>query len=174
MLPIVLTPQGARIGVAGQGSAFAMRMRLLIDAGASPSKTFKNRLSELSELANIDILFVAGWDESTSREVYAMAKAAGLLVNVEDVPKLCDFHVPAQIRRGELLITVSTGGRSPGLASRVGETLGEVFGSEWEAHVDEIAIARARWRSAGLAPPEVAQRTRAFIDSKGWLAALKR
>ncbi len=172
MLPIVLTPQGARIGIAGHGSAFGGRMRLLNDAGITPSMMLEDRQPELSELADLNVLFIAGWDESTSREIYANAKAAGVLVNVEDVPKLCDFHVPAQIRRGELLITVSTGGRSPGLAARVRETLGEIFGVEWENHVDEIAIARARWRASGLGPQEVAQRTRELIDNKGWLNGL--
>jgi len=173
MLPIILTPQSARIGIAGHGSAFSARCRLLSDAGIVPHAVIQERELESSDLADLNVLFVAGLDESASREIYAKAKAVHVLVNVEDVPKLCDFHVPAQIRRGELLITVSTGGRSPGLASRVCESLGEMFGQEWEAHVDEIAIARARWRASGLGPQEVAQRTREFIDSKGWLNGLK-
>jgi len=173
MLPIVLTPQGARIGIAGRGSQFNARLRLLSDAGIVAHAAIQDRELESPELAQLDVLFIAGLDESVSRDIYAKAKAANVLVNVEDVPKLCDFHVPAQIRRGELLITVSTGGRSPGLASRVRETLGEIFGVEWESHVDEIAIARARWRASGLAPQEVGQKTQEFIDSKGWLNGLK-
>ena len=169
MLPIILTPQGTRIGLTGEGAALSARLQLLSEAGITPHAVYEDRMPTTSELAGLDILFVAGLDESVSRETYANAKASGILVNVEDVPKLCDFHVPAQIRRGELLITVSTGGRSPGLAARVRETLGEIFGAEWEAHVDEVAISRARWRASGLAPKEVAQRTRELIDNKGWL-----
>lgn len=169
MLPIILTPQSARIGLAGQGAALSARIRLLSEAGIEPHALFEDRLPTNSELARLDILFVAGLDEGVSREAYAKAKESGVLVNVEDVPKLCDFHVPAQIRRGELLITVSTGGRSPGLAARVRETLGELFGVEWEARLDEVAISRARWRASGLASEEVAQRTRELIDNKGWL-----
>ncbi|MEE8438025.1 MAG: NAD(P)-dependent oxidoreductase [Micropepsaceae bacterium] len=172
MLPIVLTPQGARIGIAGKGSAFSGRMNLLNDAGIVPHALFEDREPESSELTELHALFVAGLDESASRDIYAKAEAACVLVNVEDDPKLCDFHVPAQIRRGELLITVSTGGRSPGLAARVREALGEIFGVEWENHVGEIAKSRARWRASGLAPNEVAQRTRDMIDDKGWLNGL--
>ena len=170
MLPIVLTPNSARIGLAGLGTRLGDRSRLLTEAGIVPQVLFENRVPATTDLAGLDILFVAGLEESASREAYANAKASGVLVNVEDAPKLCDFHVPAQIRRGELLITVSTAGRSPGLAARVRETLGEMFGPEWGAHVDEVAISRARWRALGLAPEEVAQRTRDLIDSKGWLA----
>lgn len=169
MLPIILTPHSTRIGLAGQGDALSARISLLSEAGIAPHALFEDRAPTASELAGLDILFVAGLEESASRETYAKAKASGILVNVEDIPKLCDFYVPAQIRRGELLITVSTGGRSPGLAARVRETLGELFGAEWEARVDEVAISRARWRASGLAPEEVAQRTRDMIDQKGWL-----
>lgn len=169
MLPIILTPKSTRIGLAGIGAPLGARSRLLSDAGFAPHIIFEDRLPATADLAGLDILFVAGLEERASREAYANAKAAGLLVNVEDVPKLCDFHVPAQIRRGELLITVSTAGLSPGLAARIREALSEIFGPEWEAHVDEVAISRARWRAAGLAPGEVAQRTRELIDDKGWL-----
>ena len=172
MLPIILTPQSTRIGLVGQGTPLGNRLRLLTEAGIGPQVVVEDRMPATTDLAGLDILFVAGFEESASREAYANAKASGVLVNVEDAPKLCDFHVPAQIRRGELLITVSTAGRSPGLAARVRETLGEMFGPEWGAHVDEVAISRARWRASGLAPEEVAQRTRELIDNKGWLARL--
>lgn len=169
MLPIILTPQVARIGLAGQGKALGARARLLDEAGITRYSVFENRVPTASELAGLDILFVAGLDESASRGVYAKAKESSVLVNVEDVPKLCDFHVPAQIRRGELLITVSTGGRSPGLAAHVRDAIGEIFGSEWEARIQEVAVARARWRASGLQPQEVAKRTQEMLEDKGWL-----
>ena len=170
MLPIVLSPRSVQIGVVGQGGAVEGRLQLLSEAGISPAKNFENCDPEPSQLAGLNILFVAGLDESRSRDIYALARRAGVLVNVEDVPKLCDFHVPAQVRRGDLLITVSTGGRSPGLAARIRESLSDMFGREWEAHVDEIAVARARWRASGMSPGEVAERTSEMIDQKGWLA----
>ena len=169
MLPIIITPQNVRIGLVGQGTALEVRMRLLSEAGISPHSIFENGAPTASELAQLDILFVAGLGESPSREIYAQAKKSGVLVNVEDVPKLCDFHVPAQMRRGELLITVSTGGRSPGLAAQLRDAIGEIFGAEWETRVEEVAIARARWRASGLRPEEVAKRTREMLGEKGWL-----
>jgi len=170
MLPIILTPQVTRIGLSGHGTAFQARLRLLSEAGMTGYSIFEDRIPTESELSGLDVLFVAGLDESTARDIYFNAKKRGVLVNVEDIPKLCDFHVPAQIRRGELLITVSTGGRSPGLAGHVRDAIGDMFGTEWEARVEEVALARARWRASGLPPEEVAKRTREMLEDKGWLA----
>ncbi len=91
-------------------------------------------------------------------------------MNVEDVPELCDFHVPAIVRRGGLTLTVSTGGRAPGLAKRLREWLQNRFGPEWDEHLETLGDARADWRAGGLPPDQVSQRTRDFIDRKGWLS----
>jgi precorrin-2 dehydrogenase/sirohydrochlorin ferrochelatase len=161
MLPIVLTPN-IPVGVAGAGEALQRRLALLEAAGVTVQQVTDN-------FDGLRLLFVAGLDESAARELAQRARRAGVLVNVEDIPQLCDFHMPAQVRRGDLLITISTGGRSPGLARVLREALEESFGAEWDAYLDELAKARARWRAAGLAPQDVAARTRAFLDEKGWL-----
>jgi len=60
-----------------------------------------------------------------------MARNAGALVNIEDAKPLCDFHVPSLVRRGDLVMTVSTAGRSPGLARRLRRHLEKLFGDEF-------------------------------------------
>ena len=60
-----------------------------------------------------------------------------------DAPELCDFTVPAQVARGDLLITVSTGGRSPALARRLREELAGRYGPEYGACLELIARLRA-------------------------------
>ena len=79
-----------------------------------------------------------------ARELAARARRLKVLVNVEDVLPLCDFHVPAIVRRGELLLTASTGGQVPGLARRLREALAEQFGPEWTS----FPIARLRYTAA--------------------------
>lgn len=169
MLPLILTPNSASIGVAGKGEALAGRLRMLDRAGFSDRVVFGERLPEARELDGLDILFVAGLGEAESRELHRAAKAHGTMVNVEDLPKFCDFHVPAHVRRGDLLITISTGGRSPGLSATVREFLEALFGEDWEAHLDELAVSRAKWRSAGLSPEAVAERTREYVAARGWV-----
>ncbi len=59
------------------------------------------------------------------------ARAAGSLVNIADEPGGGDFSVPSRISRGDLLITVSTGGRSPAVAGMIRRELAERYGEEY-------------------------------------------
>jgi precorrin-2 dehydrogenase/sirohydrochlorin ferrochelatase len=163
MLPITLT-SGSRIGLAGAGDGFARRHALLTGAGAEPTL-----VAEDADLAGLRLLFVAGLERATSERLAARARAAGVLVNVEDLPEFCDFHVPATVRRGDLLLTVSTGGRAPGLARVIREWLDNRFGPEWAYRIDHLSHARAQWRGGGLAASDLLRRTRKFIEERRWL-----
>src|SRR6201999_378899 len=94
----------------GSGDGYRRRAALLAEAGISPVPVAAD-----SPLPKIGVLFVAGLDQPSAAALAAKARAAGILVNVEDVPELCDFHVPAIVRRGDLVLTASTGGHAPGL-----------------------------------------------------------
>ena len=112
MLPINLDAAKLPIALIGDGPRAARRLELLVEAGA----TQVSRVPPDGDLAGYRIVYIADFDEDRSREIAAHARAAGALVNVEDVTELCDFHTPALIRRGDLTVTVATGGRAPGLA----------------------------------------------------------
>jgi precorrin-2 dehydrogenase/sirohydrochlorin ferrochelatase len=116
------------------------------------------------------MLFVAGLSRARFEGLAARARSAGVLVNVEDQPALCDFHVPAAIRRGDLLVTVSTSGKAPGLAKLLRQWIERRLGLEWDEHIAEVASARAGWRQSGVTPPEVSRRTAALVEQRGWLA----
>src|SRR5262245_2987124 len=167
MLPIVLNST-VRIGVAGRGAGLKRRLELVSDAGLQNVSVFDDELPQ-ERLSQLAILFVAGLDSQPARELAAAARAAGVLVNVEDQPDLCDFHVPASVRRGDLLFTVSTGGQSPGLSRLLREELERRFGPEWSDRMDEIARSRSDWRAAGVDPGVVSERTRELVKSRGWL-----
>lgn len=167
MLPIVLNPVNLKVGLVGQGEARDRRAALLVEAGVAARLLPDSAPDSL--LAGLQVLFVAGLDEGQSRDLAARARALGVLVNVEDNIPLCDFHVPALVRRGDLLLTASTGGQAPGLARRLRETLSEAFGPEWTQRLKDVGLARAKWRSQGLTPAQVSQRVRAMIDAQGWL-----
>ena len=168
MLPIVLNPEFARVGLAGAGDGFERRLSLITEAGVDSPVLFKFGPPGREEIAGLQVLFVAGLGEAQSRALSSEARAAGVLVNVEDEPQLSDFHVPAVVRRGDLLLSISTGGRSPGMARILRAQLEKQFGPEWEERLGEIATARRDWRASGLAPHEVAEHTGAFVIAKGW------
>jgi precorrin-2 dehydrogenase/sirohydrochlorin ferrochelatase len=167
MLPLVLNPVSLKAGLAGRGQALERRAALLAEAGVDARILPETVTDEV--LGSLQLLFVAGLDEGEARHLAARARAFGVLVNVEDVLPLCDFHVPAIVRQGDLLLTASTGGTAPGLARALREYLSESFGPEWRERVSELAAERARYRSQGLAPAEVSQKVRSLVTEKGWL-----
>ena len=167
MLPLVFNPHGIKVGLAGRGEALARRAALLAEAGVEAHLLSSDASDAVLE--PLQLLFVAGLPEGEARDLASRARSLGLLVNVEDVLPLCDFHVPALVRRGELLLTASTGGAVPGLARRLREWLAENFGPEWTGRLKELSAARAKFRSAGFAPAEVSQKVRDLIAERGWL-----
>jgi precorrin-2 dehydrogenase/sirohydrochlorin ferrochelatase len=167
MLPLVLNPIALKVGLAGRGEALARRAALLAEAGVE-ARLLSPDASD-AVLEPLQLLFVAGLEEGEARHLATRSRALGVLINVEDVLPLCDFHVPAMVRRGDLLLTASTGGAAPGLARALREWLDENFGPEWTERLKDLSAARARWRSAGLTPGEVSARVRGLIAERGWL-----
>ena len=170
MLPIILDGSNLNIAVAGAGDGLTRRLAMLGAAGITEPFVYPDRLPSADEIARLHVLFIAGLDEGRSHELAGAAHLAGVMVNVEDAPSLCDFHMPAQIRRGDLLLTVSTGGRAPGLSHALREDLQRRFGPEWAGHLDEIADLRTQWRAQGLSPDVVSERTQALLSERGWAA----
>lgn len=186
MLPVSLDLSKLPVAVAGNGPQALRRLVALDQAGATrvavyaPSATPEiltqagSRLARRwpleADLSFIRILFVGDLSPDEAMPLAAAARAKGVLVNVEDVPSLCDFHVPSIVRRGDLLIAVSTGGKSPALAQAIRSDLETRYGAEWGARLSELADARARWKAEGLALPEIARRSHALIASEGWLS----
>ena len=112
-------------------------------------------------------LWIAGLPDDEAAALAALARSERVLVNVEDRPALCDFHSVAEVRRGDLLLTVSTGGASPGLAARIRARLAAEFGPEWADRLALLRGHRAAWRKEGR---DVTALTDALLHANGWLA----
>ena len=165
MLPIALNPQMVTAGLAGEGEPLQRRLSMLRRAEVEPVSV----ALDARDFAGLTLLYVAGVERVRAAELAGRARAARVLVNVEDRPELCDFHVPAIVRRGDLIVAVSTGGRVPTLATRVREWLEHRFDDDWGDRVDELGAQRVRWRAEGVPIEEIAGRMRRIIDEKGWL-----
>ena len=70
-------------------------------------------------------------DTEINIRVYEDAEQRAMLVNIVDVPPLCNFILPAIVRTGPLAIAISTAGASPALAKRMKREIGELFGDEY-------------------------------------------
>jgi siroheme synthase-like protein len=79
------------------------------------------------------VFMVIACTDSTERNIaiYDDAEERAMLVNVVDVPPLCNFILPAIVRTGPLAIAISTAGASPALAKRMKAVVSVLFGEEY-------------------------------------------
>lgn len=185
MLPVIFAPDLAPLALIGNGIATHRRLGL-IDAAGLACRVFAptpidalaraargrlvRSLPDSAALESAPLVFIADTDDplfdSTTLD---RLTAVSRLVNVEDVPSRCNFHVPAVVRRGDLLLTVSTGGASPRLAQRVRQWLERRFSSAWAGRVRALAGERSRWRAEGLSSGTLVTRSDHYIDERKWL-----
>ncbi len=187
MLPLVLDVATLRILLVGNGRQAQRRLALLDEAGAgdvvvhadrptpelarAAGSRLIHRLPTAPEMAGARLIFIADAAPADRRDLAATARAAGVFVHVEDAPAISDLQAPATLRRGDLVIAVSTGGRSPGLAVRVKRFLEGFFGPEWQGRLDDIASLRRGWREAGADLEQISRWTEEWVGRQGWLPA---
>lgn len=169
MLPVMLDLSRGPVLLYGAGSAASRRERLLREAGATDLRLFPDAPPGEDDIRAALAVFVVDVPDGAAERIAALARALGVLVNVEDRTALCDFYTPSVVRRGDLTIAVSTGGKSPGLARRLRERLESLFGPEWQDRLDRLARARDGWRAEGADMATVARRTNDMIEKEGWL-----
>ena len=92
---------------------------------------WRQKSYSMTDLDGAFLVFAATDSGEVQRAVHRDAQAAGLLINVADAPERCDFQVPATIRRGDLTLSVATGGKSPAVAAMVRQRLDRTFGEEY-------------------------------------------
>jgi len=84
-----------------------------------------------ADLDGVFMAIAATDDTDVNIAVYDDAEARAMLVNVVDVPPLCNFILPAIVRTGPLAIAISTAGASPALAKRIKREVAELFGEPY-------------------------------------------
>ncbi len=89
------------------------------------------RAYQPGDLSGAFLVIAATDDPQVNQAIWEEAMQVGCLINVVDDPARSNFIVPALVRRGELLLAVSTGGASPALARRIRERLEGEFGAEY-------------------------------------------
>ncbi len=97
-------------------------------------------------LAEFALVLVACGEDAVNRQIHREAKAAGVPLNVADIPELCDFHVPATVHRGSLRIAIGTGGRCPGLAGHLRRKLDAELSPKYAELADKLSAERIRLR----------------------------
>jgi precorrin-2 dehydrogenase/sirohydrochlorin ferrochelatase len=147
--PILVDLQGKKALVVGGGRVAQRKIETLLEHGASVQVVARELTAELEELRSAGriellgaefseaylkgafVVLAATDDASLNRRVSRAARQRGLLVNAVDQPADCNFIVPSVLSRGDLLIAVSTSGKSPSFARKVRVDLEQHFGEEY-------------------------------------------
>ena len=93
--------------------------------------TLHERAYEPADLDGCFLAIAATSDTALNTRIYEDAEARSMLVNVVDVPELCNFILPAIVRNEMLTVAISTAGASPALAKRMKREAAEMFGPEY-------------------------------------------
>ena len=101
------------------------------------------------DLEGVFIAIAATDDTDTNIRVYEDAERRAMLVNIVDVPPLCNFILPAIVRTGPLAIAISTAGASPALAKRIKREIADSFGEPY-ARLAELLNEVRGWAKGTL------------------------
>ncbi|MBL8645085.1 MAG: hypothetical protein JNK21_14215 [Rhodospirillaceae bacterium] len=190
LLPLMLDVTDIPIFVVGTGKSAAARIGLLTEHGAGQIHVFAPEAGpDVREAAGARLqarwptaadfevhrprlVFVADTPVETARSVADAAHSFGALAHVQDDIPLCRFHLPARLRRGQLLVTVSTDGAAAGFSRLLRDYLADtVFGPEWAKRMEEISAARRSWKEKGLSGETLFKAIAKLTHERGWLQA---
>jgi precorrin-2 dehydrogenase / sirohydrochlorin ferrochelatase len=134
------------------------QLRALADEG---SIHWIQREFEPSDLEQTFLVIAATNDTELNISVYEHAEHRAMLVNVVDVPPLCNFILPAVFRNGPVAIAVSTQGASPALAKRMKQQIASEYGEHY-ARLAELLNETRGWAKETL---PTYQDRKAFFES---------
>jgi precorrin-2 dehydrogenase/sirohydrochlorin ferrochelatase len=168
--PVCLDIKDRLCLVVGGGQVGTRKVRTLLQCGARVTVVSPEVTSELAHLAqqgqirirlrdyctaDLESAFLvigATDDQQQNRRVHHDADGAQKLCNIADQPALCNFVLPAVITQGDLMIAISTSGRSPAFAKYLRQQLQSQFGPEYGLFLDLMGAIRRRLLKAEHAP----------------------
>ena len=125
------------------------KVMTLLDCGATVTVVSLVATSQLQELSNNGIITLeqrpfqasdlerkflvigATNDQKLNQKIHAEAERLGILCNIADRPEACNFILPSIVNRGDLVIAISTSGKSPAFAKKLRKDLEKQFGGEY-------------------------------------------
>jgi len=121
----------------------------LVELALEGSIVWARREYQASDLEDCLIAIAATNDTGVNIRVFDDAERRAMLINVVDVPPLCNFILPAIVRTGPLAVAISTAGASPALAKRMKREIAELFGEPYAILAVLLNDARG-WAKATL------------------------
>ncbi len=170
--PVLIQLEGKKAIVVGGGAIAQRKIDTLLSCDAKVYVVARELTSTLSQyleegrigslghefreglLDGAFIVIAASDDPLLNRKVSEKASKRGLLINAVDQPADCNFIVPSILKRGDLLVAVSTSGKSPAFAKKVREELEAMFGDEYRAFLLLMGRVREEILAQGLSQEE--------------------
>ena len=122
---------------------------LFVDEFTSLPVTLVQREYASGDIDAFRLVITATGNTPVNQQIFDECEAKGIWINSADDPDRCAFTLPAALRRGDLMVTVSTGGASPALASWLRSHLELSIVPEFEEVVSRLAVERARIHAEG-------------------------
>lgn len=160
--PVNLDIQNRECLVVGGGRVGVRKVETLLKCGATVtvvSPDVVDRIQDLSQTGAINLkmrayrtddldgkfLVISATDnEPLNRKVHEDAEKKNLLCNIADRPEICNFILPAIINRGDLVMTISTSGKSPAFAKKLRKDLEIEFGREYAEFLELMGAIRKK------------------------------
>jgi precorrin-2 dehydrogenase / sirohydrochlorin ferrochelatase len=174
LYPVNLVLEGRRCVVVGGGAVAARKVEGLAAAGAdvvviapSVDESIRSRRDvsivergyRTGDLDGAWLAIAATDDRVVNRQVHDDGEATRVWVNAADDPAACSFTLPAVLRRGPVLVAVSTSGHSPALATWIRGQIADLLGPEVALLAEWLSEAREEMKASGRSTEDVDWRT---------------
>jgi precorrin-2 dehydrogenase/sirohydrochlorin ferrochelatase len=185
MFPVAIDLSILPLILVGNGQKTLRRLKLLEECGAAYIRLFADqpdaalvaaagerlvrRLPVLEDYATARAVMIVDIAEEQAIQLATLARQQHILVNVEDNKPYCDFHFPSFVKRGDLLLAVSTGGKSPTLSRTIRRLLATMFDESWAGKLEQLAAKRQAWQQEGVSYDDIARKSEAWIQAEAGL-----
>ena len=138
---------GAKVTVVSIDAAETLRH--LSDSGVIQ---LKKRSFQFTDLDSVFLVIGATDNEELNVKIHTEARRRGMLCNIADRPEACNFILPSIVNRGDLIIAISTSGKSPAFAKKLRRKLEGQFGDEYAEFLDLMGAIRKKLLSKDHEP----------------------
>lgn len=182
-LPLNIDMQGRVVLIVGGGRVATRKAETLLKAGAEVrivSPSLSEELAAYEAAGDIKVrikifappdmegafmVITATDDAGANATVAAEARRRGVLVAVTDAPECGDCMFPAVLRRGDLEIAVSSGGRCPAFSAKVRDVISDVIGEDYGPALERLSIQREKLLTEGNDSTYNAKIVRSNVES---------
>jgi precorrin-2 dehydrogenase / sirohydrochlorin ferrochelatase len=155
--PVMLDLRGKKVVFVGGGWETEHKVKGLLEAGAlvtliSPLEHDELNHANLTrvqrdykdgDLFSFVLVVSHTVNKSDNEQVAAEARERGIWINCVDDPQYCDFILPSVYRQSDLVVAVSTSGKSPAVGIRIKQQIAKTFGPEYGVYLFQLGLLRS-------------------------------